>query len=66
MAIFFLMLAKHPEVVKQAQAEIDKITSQERLPTLDDRENIPYVDCIMKEVFRCDASFSVSLKRALI
>ena len=65
MASFLQMLAKHPEVVKQAQIEIDKVTDQERLPTLVDRESIPSVDCIMKEVFRCDASL-LSLMRALI
>ena len=58
MASFFQMLAKHPEVVKEVQIEIDKVTNQERLPTFDDRESIPYVDCVMREVFRCDASLS--------
>lgn len=52
MATFFQMMAKYPEVVKQAQVEIDRITHKERLPTPDDRKDIPIVDCIMKEVFR--------------
>ena len=52
MEIFFLMMAKHPDVVKQAQEEIDRVTKQERLPTLDDRQALPIIDCIMKEVFR--------------
>lgn len=50
---FFQLMAKHQGVVKQAQSEIDIITRQERLPTLDDRKNIPFIDCIMREVFRC-------------
>ena len=52
MELFFQMLAKFPEFVKRAQDEIDIVTSQKRLPTLDDRKNIPMIDCIMKEVFR--------------
>ena len=52
MATFFQVMAKYPEWVKQAQLEIDSITRQARLPTLDDRKDIPIVDCIMKEVFR--------------
>ena len=52
MEICFLMMAKHPDIVKQAQEEIDRGTKQERLPTLDDRQAMPIIDCIMKEVFR--------------
>ena len=52
MATFFQMLAKHPEVVKQAQAELDNVLHQERLPDLEDRKSLPIIDCIMKEVFR--------------
>ena len=52
MALFFQMMAKHPEVVKRAQAEIDSVLHQERLPNLGDRKTLHIVDCIMKEVFR--------------
>ena len=52
MATFFQMMAKHSEVVKRAQIEIDEITCKERLPTLDDRKKLPFIDCIMKEVLR--------------
>lgn len=46
------MAALHPEVVKKAQEELDRVTGGERLPTFDDRVELPYIDCIMKEVFR--------------
>ena len=52
MATFFQMMAMHPDVVKRAHTEIDGVTHKERLPTLEDRKDIPIVDCIMKEVFR--------------
>ena len=54
MATFIQMMAKYPEVVKRAQAEVDNITKQERLPILEDRRLLPVIDCVMKEVFRCD------------
>ena len=60
MATFIQMMAKYPEVVKHAQAEIDCITGQERLPTLDDRRLLPVIDCIMREVFRYDFIFFLS------
>ena len=41
-----------PEVQKIAQAEIDALTKSSRLPTLEDRTNLPYVDAIVKETLR--------------
>ncbi|KAH8114956.1 cytochrome P450 [Phellopilus nigrolimitatus] len=49
---FMLMMVRHPEVVKKAQAEIDRVVGADRLPTYDDRPNLPYVECILKEAFR--------------
>ena len=46
------MMARHPEIVKRAQAEIDRVVGTDRLPSIEDRPNMPYLECIMKEVFR--------------
>ena len=47
-------MAMHQDVVLRAQAEIDSITGgpSGRLPTFEDRDKLPYVDCILKEVHR--------------
>ena len=46
-------MVHHPEVAKKAQAQIDKVIAERhQLPTLDDRADIPYIDCIIKEVLR--------------
>lgn len=47
-----MMGTLYPEVVKKAQEELDRVTGGERLPTFDDRAELPYIDCIKKEVFR--------------
>ena len=52
MATFFQLMAKYPEVVKRAHVEIDRVTHNERLPTFEDRKDLPIIDCIMKEVLR--------------
>ena len=49
---FFLLMASHPEIVKRAQAEIDEVIGSQRTPALEDRGNLPYIDCIVKEVYR--------------
>ena len=41
-----------PEAQKRAQAEIDFVIGNARLPLHDDRPNLPYVDALVKEVFR--------------
>jgi Cytochrome P450 len=40
----------HPEVMKMAQAEIDAVVGNDRLPGFEDHENFPYVDTLAKEV----------------
>ncbi|KDQ13185.1 hypothetical protein BOTBODRAFT_175790 [Botryobasidium botryosum FD-172 SS1] len=52
LAIFFLAMVLHPEVLERAHAEIDSVVGTQRLPTFQDRDSLPYVDCILKEVLR--------------
>ena len=49
---FFLMMALHPEIQRKAQAEIDAVVGTQRLPTMQDKESLPYLNCIIKEVMR--------------
>ncbi|KAJ3486701.1 hypothetical protein NLI96_g4059 [Meripilus lineatus] len=48
-ALFCLLL--HPHVQKRAQAEIDKIIGQGRLPDFGEREALPYVNCVIHEAW---------------
>jgi len=50
---FFLAMATHPDVQVKAQAEIDQvIKANNRLPSFEDRDSLPYVNCLLKEVQR--------------
>ncbi|KAH9966199.1 cytochrome P450 [Lactifluus volemus] len=49
---FFLVLLLYPDVQKRAQAEIDEVIGRGRLPGLDDRPSLPYVDGLCKELLR--------------
>ncbi|KAJ2933623.1 hypothetical protein H1R20_g3446, partial [Candolleomyces eurysporus] len=46
------VLASYPEVQAKAQAEIDAVVGSNRLPLITDRENLPYVHALVKEVSR--------------
>lgn len=48
-------MALYPEVAKKAQAEIDAVVGSDRLPTFTDRIYLPYLDALVKEVFRWNA-----------
>lgn len=49
---FFLAVMVYPEVQAKAQAEIDRVIGAGRLPTLDDRHDLPYIDAIAWECLR--------------
>jgi cytochrome P450 len=52
MSTFFLAMTIHPEVQRKAREEIDRVVGTHRLPTFSDRENLPYVEAVVKESFR--------------
>ncbi|KAH9834639.1 cytochrome P450 [Rhodofomes roseus] len=52
LAVFVFAMVRHPAVFKKAQEEIDRIVGTGRLPQMDDREALPYLECVLKEVYR--------------
>jgi len=52
MLVFVLAMVLHPEVYKRAQEEIDRVVGSQRLPDFSDRDSLPYLDCVIKEVYR--------------
>lgn len=49
---FFLAMALNPHVVQKAQEELDRVLGGERLPDFSDKEALPYISAIIKEVLR--------------
>ena len=42
----------YPEVQKKAQAEIDAVVGPDRLPSFSDRNSLPYIEALVKEIQR--------------
>ncbi|KIW80422.1 hypothetical protein Z517_07037 [Fonsecaea pedrosoi CBS 271.37] len=51
--IFTLAMLVYPDVMKKAQAEIDAhVGGDDRLPGFEDKDSLPYMDAMIKEVLR--------------
>jgi len=48
---FILAMTLYPEVQRRAQAEIDQIVGNSRLPDFSDQDALPYVQAVLKEIF---------------
>ncbi|KAH9886935.1 cytochrome P450 [Cubamyces lactineus] len=49
---FFLAMVLHPEAFKRAQEELDTVIGRTRLPDFDDRDSLPYLECVLREIYR--------------
>lgn len=49
---FMLAIVLHPRVLEKAQEEMDRVVGLDRLPTRDDRDSLPYLECVLQEVYR--------------
>jgi hypothetical protein len=52
LAVFVLAMILYPECQAKAQKEIESVVGDLRLPDFEDRENLPYVECILQETLR--------------
>ncbi|KAG2747300.1 cytochrome P450 [Suillus brevipes Sb2] len=49
---FLLAMVLYPDVQARARAEIDQAVKHDKMPCLADRESLPYLDAILREVLR--------------
>ncbi|KAK0432338.1 cytochrome P450 [Armillaria borealis] len=59
---FFLAMVQYPSVQKQAQVELDTLLNNgERLPSLSDRDKLPYINALCLEVLRYHSVLPTSI-----
>jgi cytochrome P450 len=49
---FILLMTLYPDIQKRAQDEIDGVIGKDRLPTIEDQDELVYVGALIKEVLR--------------
>ncbi|KAJ1309399.1 hypothetical protein OPQ81_006176 [Rhizoctonia solani] len=64
--ILIAAMAMHPEVQAEAQKEVDNVLQGSRLPDMEDRHSMPYVQAIVKEVLRWRSVTPIGVPHACI
>ncbi|KAI0635409.1 cytochrome P450 [Trametes polyzona] len=59
-----LAMALHPEKLRRAQEELDRVVGMDRMPRVTDRTNLPYVDALVKETMRWHPVVPLGIARA--
>ena len=52
MVVLILEMTLQPEILKKAQDEITRVVGDSRLPDFDDRPHLPYIECVLRELYR--------------
>ncbi|GBE82456.1 Multifunctional cytochrome P450 monooxygenase af510 [Sparassis crispa] len=66
LSVFFLTMVLHPEVYKKVQEEMDRVVGHSRLPDFDDRDSLPYLECVLKEVYRWNVPVPLGVPHQLM
>ncbi|KAK7461746.1 hypothetical protein VKT23_008175 [Stygiomarasmius scandens] len=57
---FFLAMLLNPDVYRRAQEEMENVVGYDRLPDPDDMTSLPYLDAVMRELYRWTAPTSIN------
>ncbi|KAI0792987.1 cytochrome P450 [Irpex lacteus] len=52
MVNFVLAMLNYPDVMRKAQSELDAVIGRDRVPTLEDADNLPYIRAVVRETLR--------------
>ncbi|KAG8223776.1 hypothetical protein J437_LFUL001496 [Ladona fulva] len=63
-AILYMIL--YPEKQQKVQEELDRVVGKDRLPSLEDRPNLPYVEATLSEILRQSSVAPLSVPHATL
>ncbi|KZT69390.1 cytochrome P450 [Daedalea quercina L-15889] len=63
MLVFILVMVQHPEIFNKVQEEMTRVVGEARLPNFEDRVLLPYLECVIREVYRWCPSLPTSVPR---
>jgi cytochrome P450 len=59
-------MAKNPQVQRKAQEEIDRVVGTGRLPDVNDRPDLPYIEAIYRELLRYEPPLTIGIPHSLL
>ncbi|KAJ7622192.1 cytochrome P450 [Roridomyces roridus] len=65
-SVFLLAMVLYPECQRKAQEEINAIIGNTRLPEFHDRDSLPYVEALCREVYRWNPGVPLALPHRCI
>jgi len=63
---FFLAIMSNPEALRKAREEIDTVIGNDRIPVLEDRDSLPYVNALVSEVYRWNPPVPLGMPHRLV
>lgn len=58
-----ILLANNPDIQSRLQQEMDSVVSRDRLPSLEDKSRLPFLEAVILEVFRYRTALPLSIPR---
>ena len=58
---FFLAMVLNPKATRKAQEELDRVVDKGHLPDFSDKDNLPYIDALVKEVLRWNTPLPIAV-----
>ena len=55
-----ISILQHPNEASKMRAELDRVVGRERCLTMDDKDNLPYLNAFLLETHRCNKVNSFS------
>ncbi|TFK80092.1 cytochrome P450 [Polyporus arcularius HHB13444] len=63
---FFVAMSLYPDVQRKAQAELEQVIGQNRMPEAEDRDRLPYVNALIKETLRWYPALPTGVARSAL
>ncbi|KAI0334306.1 cytochrome P450 [Cubamyces sp. BRFM 1775] len=64
--MFLFCMTRHPQVLRKAQEEMDRVVGNDRLPDFSDRESLPYLNAVLEEILRWHPALPMAVPHRLM
>ena len=59
-------MIQNPDIQNKAQDELDKVIGRDRMPDVEDKVDLPYINALIKETLRCNPTLPYAVPHGCI